>query len=412
MIRALCVALAAVITPAQWQSDVDQLIRELPKRHKNIYAHLSKAEFGRIAAELRAEAERGDAGRIRAAMLKLVASIGDAHTSMWAPGDGVQFFPVRIAWFRDGWYVISTHEDYRELAGRKITRIGHMPVDAAMEALRPYVPHENETWFRHIVPQYIMYTFLLHAAGITSSSDTAEFGFEGGGVAVRAVVPGGSFSRVAATDHIPEHLKKRNISYWATLRDEGRTVYVQYNRCRDEREYPFSAFMTEVTRLWSSPGVERVVVDLRWNGGGNSQVFQPFIREIRKTRFRRYVLIGPATFSSGVLNAWQLRKNARATLVGEPTGGKPNCYGDVRLLKLPNSGIEVAYSTKYFRLVPEDPPSLMPDVTIGQTFADYMRGADPVLESLPGLRNVGGSGVDGADVVGGRKKDLKPAHSR
>jgi C-terminal processing protease CtpA/Prc len=170
--------------------------------------------------------------------------------------------------------------------------------------------------------------------------------------------------------------------------------------------------MKQVRELWASPRVERVVVDLRWNGGGDSQVFQPFIREIRKTRFKPHVLIGPGTFSSGVLNAWQLRKKTGATLVGEPTGGKPNCYGDVRLLKLPSSGIQVAYSTKYFRLVPEDTPSLMPDITIEPSFEDYVRGSDPVLDSLPGLRNISRGGVDSSDVIGGREEDLKPAQTR
>ncbi len=43
-------------------------------------------------------------------------------------------------------------------------------------------------------------------------------------------------------------------------------------------------------------------------------------------------------------------------LVGEPTGGKPNSYGEISSFLLPNSGLVVNYSTKYFEQVSGDPP--------------------------------------------------------
>ena len=46
------------------------------------------------------------------------------------------------------------------------------------------------------------------------------------------------------------------------------------------------------------------------------------------------------------LAALSLWHGFRATLVGEPTGGKPNAYGDVRTFSLPNSRLVIRYSTK------------------------------------------------------------------
>ena len=71
-----------------------------------------------------------------------------------------------------------------------------------------------------------------------------------------------------------------------------------------------------------------------------------------------------------------------AVLVGTPTGGKPNSYGDVSTFSLPNSGLQVGYSTKYFRLREgEDPPSVAPEVTVETTLADVRSGRDPLLEA-------------------------------
>lgn len=134
-------------------------------------------------------------------------------------------------------------------------------------------------------------------------------------------------------------------------------------------------------------GEKRFVIDLRNNFGGNSSILAPVIGEIEKRRSfneegRLFALISRKTFSSAVLNAIELKSRTKALLFGEPTGGKPNCYGEVRSLTLPNSQLKVSYSVKYFSLWPEDTPSLMPDVAVEVTAADYFAGRDPVMEAV------------------------------
>ena len=50
-----------------------------------------------------------------------------------------------------------------------------------------------------------------------------------------------------------------------------------------------------------------------------------------KRRFRTpRLLIGRATFSSAQMNAQQFRDRTKAILVGEPTGQKPNHFGEIK----------------------------------------------------------------------------------
>ena len=102
--------------------------------------------------------------------------------------------------------------------------------------------------------------------------------------------------------------------------------------------------------------VSRLVWDVRFNGGGNSQ---PGTRLAEKLDFKR--LLG-------------------ACWVGEETSGKPNHLGEVRSFTLPASGLQVQYSTKYFKNVDEEVDTLVPDVHIPMTFDDYRQGVDPVYE--------------------------------
>jgi C-terminal processing protease CtpA/Prc len=95
------------------------------------------------------------------------------------------------------------------------------------------------------------------------------------------------------------------------------------------------------------------------------------------------VVINRGTFSSAMLNAIQLDDQTNATLLGEPTGGKPNSYGEILSFPLPHFGLSVVYSTKYFELRPgSDAPSVFPHVAIPLTASDYFAGIDPVLSAF------------------------------
>jgi hypothetical protein len=77
-----------------------------------------------------------------------------------------------------------------------------------------------------------------------------------------------------------------------------------------------------------------------------------------------------------------LKKKTQAVFYGEPTGGKLNHYGEIKYLTLPFLKLTVSYSTKYFKYIEGDEPSLAPDVSIELTLDDYLALRDPVLEAI------------------------------
>ncbi len=98
-------------------------------------------------------------------------------------------------------------------------------------------------------------------------------------------------------------------------------------------------FCKELFEYIDGHDIERVIIDLRFNGGGNSMVLEPVIlgltlREKINRKGHLFVLIGPRTFSSAMMNAWQLKTRTAALLVGRPTGQKPNSFGEMRNFKL------------------------------------------------------------------------------
>ena len=94
-----------------------------------------------------------------------------------------------------------------------------------------------------------------------------------------------------------------------------------------------------------------------------------------------------ATFSSGLINAYELKK-AGGIIIGEPTGSPLNHFGYINEFVLPNSGLKIVHSTRRFRLdrdYAEGEP-LRVDVTIEPKVSEWFAGTDPVIGYILGVK--------------------------
>ncbi len=97
-----------------------------------------------------------------------------------------------------------------------------------------------------------------------------------------------------------------------------------------------------------------------------------------------FLLTGPMTFSTAADFAALIKDLEAGTIVGEETGGLASSYGDVFKLNLPNSGLTVGISYKYF-LRPagfDDGRGVIPDIFLATNPMRRYQGEDIVLKGL------------------------------
>ncbi len=382
---------------AGWKSDLEILRSELPRRHVNAFFRISAADFGRRidALEARLTALNDDERYVEAA--KIVAAIGDAHTNL-SPPPATSALPIMVYRFRDGLYITNTVEPYKALLYGQITAIENHPIDEVEQAIAAMVPHDNEATVWLALGRLVALTRVLRGLDLIPDASGASLTVKKGDgttetVKMAAVPMAVRPAWVAAAPDpgaLPLYRRNAGKFYWYEYLPESNTLYVKYNSCQEMKEQSFSEFTRQVfERLDQSPGA-RLVVDVRNNGGGNSGVFSPFLDALKRRpalpeKRRLVVIVGRQTFSSAILNAISLKQDANATLVGEPTSGRPNHYGELRSLALPFTGLKVSYSTQYFKQSIVDSASLEPDIRVEMTIADLVAGRDPVLERALGL---------------------------
>ncbi|HDT14560.1 MAG TPA: peptidase S41 [Candidatus Aminicenantes bacterium] len=387
---------------AQWAEDLDLLAKELPARHKNLFFKITEEEFRAGVDDLKGRIPKLDRTGFLLDLARLVASIGDSHTSLTIMPQ--KAFPLKLYWFEEGICVVDTTPECAELLNGRLESVDGHPIEEVVRAFAGIIPHDNDAQVKDFVPRFLASSEHLRGLGLVADADEAAFTVrtpEGG--AATAKMKSLPLTEVRAVSwtapalepsRLPLYRRTAGSAYESAYLPESRTLYFAYNSCRDLPDRPFREFTAGVWDTIRKNPVDRLVIDLRNNGGGDSSIFDPFIGELAadtelNRKGRLFVILGRRTFSSAILNALDLRKKTEAVFYGEPTGGKPNHYGEIETLTLPNLGLKVSYSTKYFQFVEGDDPSMTPDVLVELSLDDHLALRDPVLEAILG-RDAGG----------------------
>lgn len=377
---------------ARWERDIDYLVKELPKRHVNLFFNIAEEDFKYKAEKLKQALPGMNDDEIRIGIKKLLAAVGDTHTDCYI--ETTKIYPLALYWLMDGIYATDTVEKYRPLIYKKLSKVNGEAIGKVIESLTEIIPHENEAQLKLVIPRYIVLPEIMHGLGIVPDTDKSVFTFEDVGgeefdVEMEAVLKNEEIHAVSEEKEDgdkPLYLRKTDECYWYSYIDEDRMLYFKYNKCCLSKLGPLDDILEEILGYIDEGKVGKLVVDMRDNGGGCSSLLDPFIDEIGKrdinARDRLFVIVGRGTFSSAILNALHFKNETNATFLGEPTGGKPNHYGEIKYFKLPYSGMQITYSTKYFSYSKTDSPSFMPDENIEVTLQDLKEGRDPVLEAI------------------------------
>lgn len=372
-----------------WHEDLEMLARELPEKAKPLEdAHRKHAFLGRLEHLDKEVGSRTD-NQIIVGIMHSLAAIGDGHTNLSINSYLFPFYPISIYWFKEGIYVIRAAEQYRGLLGGRLVKLGSASTRHLSNFLNTILGHENEWFVKDLAPYLIISADIMNGAGFTSDprKATVELRMPDGAVRQRTLAAGNNFDHADSLTARFLRYSKPNRNYWFQQLPGKKTIYFRYNQCEEMQDLPFATFQQQVLDAIRTTHCERLIIDLRDNGGGNSAILQPLINILvegkdETDKLALYVLIGRGTLSSAAMNAMDLKRRAAAVLVGEPSGAKPNHYGEVRDIELPNSHLRVQYSTRYWDYWPSNSDqSLHPDVRITETWKDFHAGTDAALNA-------------------------------
>lgn len=349
-----------VITGQQAADELDFIYDKVSGRHP---AWLENTEKAQLTDDEYAKQREALSGRESVTVCELwksaatmLAVLGDGHT-----GVNLYYQDSRVI---DGFY---------NLPDLTLTAIDGADTDELFDRFKKVFSYEEQMEFyaKSVFDSRILYEKYLMLMDI-DTSDGVDFTFEDGSTQHYGFVTADSLN--GAPDE-SEPYKPYSYEFY-----EGSSLGVfVMNECTTGQEYD--------DMLWSfflkvkEKGIKNVAVDLRNNGGGNSQVINeffryldideyrvsggldirigPFIIHIDSTLYENkrrenvfdgnlYVLTSNQTFSSAMMFAMAVKDCGIGTVVGEACGNMPSSYSDVLLFQTPVTGLGVTVSHKHF----------------------------------------------------------------
>ena len=388
------------LSPAQWQSDIKFLGDELAKRHRNAFHRLKRDDYEAAVKALYDGAPRMTEDEIIVGMMKIVAMVKDGHTNL-IPRTFFRsgIFPVKYYWFSDGLYIINAAPEHSDLVGAKVLRIGKMGVEDALIAAGTVNASDNEMGRRNYAPILIKVPEILAGLKIVDDKTKLSLVVETSGkprtVEIRPTAAIQTLTQspkewvdLGSKSPLPLYRKSPSDTYWHEYLRGQKLVYIQHNAIANKEGEPVADFYKKVLEIVETNPVEKLVLDIRFNGGGNNTLNVDVVKQLIRSKLNRrgsfFVIIGRDTFSAAQNLVNQLEKYTEATFVGEPTAAHPNHYGDNRPFELPNSKLIVRASSLWWQdLDPRDDRYwTAPEVAAEMSSEDYRLGRDPAFQAV------------------------------
>lgn len=392
-----------------WRFDLQLLAREVRRKGFGLYRPITKDEFDAGVKRLNDMIPKLTDMQVAVEMSKLMAKLGDGHTGILgsaARPEFIQTLPVQFYFFKEGLFVIAADPKYKELLGAQVLRFGERNVDEVMQALDPMMSRDNELWPKQTGPYRMRIPALLNALSLIPDAQKVALTIRDMAGKERNVTINADTSAPNIWNTLPNpqswvnlpqtlpapvplYLKNMGTKYWFEYLPESKVLYFQYNSVTNDKPESLAQFSERLFKFIGEHEIEKLVIDMRWNNGGNTFLSQPLLyglirNEKLNQRGKLFVIIGRRTFSAAQNTASFFERHTNAIFVGEPTGSSPNFVGEETIFTLPYSKILANVSDLYWQSSwPMDYRTwIAPQLYTPPTFEMFRANRDPAMEAV------------------------------
>lgn len=375
----------------QMYDDLTFMGKQLESRQLGLYDCISKEEFYARQQAIADKLNDLNETTFYFELSALIASIGVAHTtinlnvSMKYP---FKLLPYTMQLYNDGWILTGVSDEFKAYLGYEVTALNGVEMSRVKDKAKTLISYENEAWLNQLIPALLMNADALVYMGILDNNEALKLTLKKEDKLEEITLPsvsGPLYQSDISRVELPDIQTLRQPMIYTSFPLNEQTYYIQYNQCSEMPGYSMSQFAADVEKELSEQHYEKLILDLRYNTGGNSAVLEPMLMMIdnyqKANQLKLIALISEQTFSSGVMNAIQLKYGLDAILIGTPTGGNVNGYGELQQFNLNHFPYTINYCVKYFEMISGyEKDSLYPDIDVEINYKDLMQGKDECVE--------------------------------
>jgi hypothetical protein len=385
---------------AGWTEDLRSLVDLRERHHPDPWHGIGRELYVRAVEAVVARIGQMNDDRLLVETTRLAAmptwAGRDGHGGIYPWGEGsygTHLLPLRLYRFSDGWFVVDAMAPYEELIGARVRQIAGHEIEAVLEAVEPLVPRDNGQQILSHGGLLMTTIEVLHGLGLVTDAEApVSVALDGTGEVAVDAVPMTTFQSWAGGHHIhslparpagPAWIRNLEADGWWEWQAETGTAYVQLNLVADRNP----TMLDELRAQLAAGGVERIVLDLRHNPGGDNTLYAGLLAlldDADAAGLPLYVVMGRATFSAAGNLLTDLEQETDAILVGEDSGNSPNQYGNSIPTELSHSGLVFRVAPQYIIAsdVDDSRVTIRPDLPAPLSSADYFGDRDPAMAAI------------------------------
>lgn len=263
-------------------------------------------------------------------LIKFMLSKYDSHTKVLFSKR--RYLPIELKIVDNEVYIINVSLKFSKFKAWKVLEINEVIVNKLLEEIEKTCCYSTDEYLRTRQASILEDIDMLRTLPSIDST-TFKFKFLVGDGEQREVI---SFDINNLDDELEENFLPENYSY-EIVND---CVVIHYNSCRDKDK------MEELIKKISKIQVDKYIIDLRYNGGGDSSIIRPLIEFLKGKKV--VALINEYVFSSGRMALVELKKIG-AYVIGTNISTSLNAFGNnPSEYKIDGTELIVKRSSNYF----------------------------------------------------------------
>ena len=385
-------------------------------------------QFARFAEIIDSAPAPTDVDDLTLIASRALAQLDNAHSTLARPM--MRRLPIRLHWTSDALIIVKAQPDYAHLLGQRVLTMGGRRPEDLLPSMPQLVGGGTPGWVRYRSEYFFSAPAALRFLGADVASDQVELRLTNAAGAESVVVlpasaepapddpfwdgsayPGdaslgteGWVTLLRANDpELPLYLQETERLYLLRALPEHDAVYIRMNGSINDETETAAQFGDRVLGEVARSQARNFIVDFRNNSSGDFTLPLGLIERLADALpedGRVYLIVGPRTFSAGLLSASQLKRFVpdRLTVVGSQVGDRLRFRGEGHMVTLPTTGVVVYVPTAWDDVAAncgwfDDcwPPNkillrgvgdLTPDINVANTWESYRSGDDLVVNAV------------------------------
>ena len=299
----------------------------------------------------------------------------NAHTTLLKPK--MRRLPLRFHWTSNALVVVKTTPNFSHLLGQRVIDIGGKSPEAMLSHIPKVVGGGTNAWKRYRSEYFYSAPSALALFSANVNNYSVDITFESASgehitynmMASQETMPGDPFwdfldffpnndsfdtegwATLFNNDSpLPLYLQNTEQLHFISSLPSNEALYIRMNGSFDGKEISIEDLISSAQVHTQNTNNNNIIVDFRFNRGGDYTKALPFVKALSSmvsAKGKLYLIVGPNTFSAGIIAASQFKRYIpeKLVVVGSEMGDTLRFKAEGFYPTLPHSGITL-YLTK------------------------------------------------------------------